>query len=123
METHKVKKAAGLALVTAMLLPGYAAAAAPKECPPALAADQPVVAQSMEQADINGGAHTWEEIVDHGELLFVAKFNACDGQGRPETTGGGDHRLMPTLSEEGEVVDAGQIAKLRTSAPPGAGSL
>jgi cytochrome c peroxidase len=67
--------------------------------------------------DINSGALKFEEINDHGELLFVSKFNICDGRGRPETTGGGDKRAVPTFSEEGEALDPGQIAKLRTSAP------
>jgi len=93
------------------------ALAADKECPPALAADAAIVPNSMEQADINSGALSFKEINDHGEALFLAKFNTCDGRGRPETTGGGDKRAIPTHSEEGEVLSAGQIAKLRTSAP------
>ena len=91
-------------------------AATPKTCPPGLEADAPTVPLSMEQADINSGAVGFDEISDHGELLFVAKFNICDGSGRPETTGGGDKRAVPTFSEEGEAVSAGQITKLRTSA-------
>ena len=98
-------------------LPLHAMAATPKTCPPGLEADKPVVEQSMEQADINDGSHSFDEITDHGELLFVAKFNTCDGRGRPETTGGGDARAVPTFSEEGEPVSDAQIAKLRTSAP------
>ena len=117
MNTQNYRNAARLALVTAMFLPAYGMAATPKECPPGLEADQPTVAQSIEQEDVNNGSLSLDEITEHGELLFVAKFNTCDGRGRPETTGGGDFRMVPTLSEEGEVVDAGQIAKLRTSAP------
>lgn len=90
---------------------------AAKQCPPELAADSAIVPISMEQSDINSGALSFDEINDHGEALFVAKFNTCDGRGRPETTGGGDKRAVPTFSEEGEPLDAGQIAKLRTSAP------
>ena len=117
MTKHKCKNAAGIALFMAMMLPAYGMAAAPKECPPGLEADAAIVAQSIEQEDVNNGALTLDEITEHGKLLFVAKFNACDGQGRPETTGGGDFRMVPTLSEDGEFVDASQIAKLRTSAP------
>jgi len=101
--------------MTALPLSGLAATV--KECPPDLAADAPTVPLSMEQADINSGVLSFDEINDHGELLFVAKFNRCDGSGRPETTGGGDKRAVPTFSEEGEPVSAGQIEKLRTSAP------
>lgn len=98
-------------------LPLGAYAAAVKECPPELAADAPTVPLSIEQADINSGTLSLDDINDHGEQLFVARFNTCDGQGRPATTGGGDKRLVPTFSEEGEPLDAGQVAKLRTSAP------
>ncbi len=109
-----------LAVTAAVLfgaLPSSSIAAAPKECPPWLAADEPVVSQSMEQADINSGALGFQEIFDHGERLFVARFNTCDGAGRPESTGGGDKRAVPMFSEEGEPVTAAQVAKLRTSAP------
>jgi cytochrome c peroxidase len=114
---HRYGKSVGLALLGTMVLPLHAMAAAPKECPAGLEADAPIVELSMEQADIDNGSLGFEDIVDHGELLFAAKFNACDGRGRPETTGGGDARSIPSLSEEGEVLSHGQIAKLRTSAP------
>lgn len=117
MTNHYCKNAAGIAVFMAMLLPMHGMAAAPKECPPGLEADSPTVAQSIEQEDINNGALSLDEIIEHGELLFVAKFNTCDGVGRPETTGGGDPRSVPTVSREGEAVSAAQVAKLRTSAP------
>jgi len=75
-----------------------------RSCPEGLN-DAPVVPRHIEQADINSGAITFSEVNDIGEALFVAKFNACDGQGRPATTGGGDKRV------------ADEPAKLRTSAP------
>ena len=85
--------------------------------PPELAADAPTVPLSIEQADINGGALSFDQINDHGELLFTARFNTCDGSGRPATTGGGDKRSVPTRSEDREPLSPGQVAKLRTSAP------
>ncbi|MCG6861873.1 MAG: hypothetical protein LJE70_11425 [Chromatiaceae bacterium] len=94
-----------------------APAASQKECPPELAAESPTVPLSIEQSDINSGELSFDEINDHGELLFLTKFNICDGRGRPETTGGGDKRALPTVSEDGESLDRGQQAKLRTSAP------
>ncbi len=106
--------AAGL---TMLLCSAQAFAAAPKECPPHLAADEATVPQSMEQIDINSGAVSLNDIIDHGGELFAARFNTCDGAGRPETTGGGDKRAVPTMSEDGELITAAQIAKLRTSAP------
>lgn len=90
---------------------------AAKECPPGLEAEAAIVPNSMEQIDINSGTFSFKEIIEHGKLLFSAKFNACDGRGRPETTGGGAKRALPTVSEEGEVLQHNQIAKLRTSAP------
>ncbi len=104
-------------LLLAAALSSSAMAATLKQCPPELAADAPTVPLSLEQADINSGALSFDEIKDHGELLFVSKFNRCDGSGRPATTGGGDKRLVPIFSEEGEFLSAGQIEKLRTSAP------
>ena len=56
-------------------------------------------------------------MIEHGGKLFTTKFNVCDGRGRPETTGGGEKRPVPTVSREGEVLEAGQVGKLRTSAP------
>jgi len=99
------------------LLPLSAMAA--KECPPGLEADAPAGPASIEQSDINGGALTFAEISDHGQAMFDARWNRCDGSGRPYTTGGGAPRELPTIvgSEEGEPISAGQMEKLRTSAP------
>jgi len=99
------------------VLPFSTFAAVPKECPPELAADAPTVPLSMEQADINSGALSFDQINDHGELLFLTKFNTCDGRGRPETTGGGAKRAIPTSDDEGRAVGANIVAKTRSSAP------
>ena len=104
-------------LVLALAVAPAVFAATPKACPPELAADEPVVPLSLEQADINSGKLKFDEVSEHGERLFLAKFNRCDGQGRPGTTGAGHRRAIPTFSEEGEPLDAARIAKLRTSAP------
>lgn len=79
--------------------------------------DAPVVARHIEQSDINSGALSFAEINDQGEALFIAPFNRCDGSGRPKTTGGGDKRAIPTFADNGEPISAGQVEKLRTSAP------
>ncbi len=113
----KKRNAMGVVLLASAFGGGPAMAADAKVCLGDLAADEPVVAQSMEQADINDGAVSFGDVVAHGEVLFAAKFNECDGRGRPLTTGGGDARALPTVSEEGEPLSDGQIAKLRTSAP------
>ncbi|TCK17502.1 di-heme oxidoreductase (putative peroxidase) [Thiogranum longum] len=97
--------------------PFSAFAATEKQCPPGLEADSPTVPLSLEQTDINSGALSFDEINDHGELLFVTKFNTCDGRGRPETTGGGAKRAIPTFDDEGRAVGANIVAKTRSSAP------
>jgi ferredoxin len=94
-------------------------AALAHECPPGLP-DEPVITNHVEQSDIVSGALTFDEISDHGEALFVAPFNVCDGQGRPATTGGGEKRVPEhqyAASGMGPLETAGQLAKLRTSAP------
>ena len=52
--------------------------------------DAPALGRHINQADIDAGEVTLEELVAHGELLFTAQFNTLDGAGRPETTGVGD---------------------------------
>lgn len=111
---HSIMSMVALAPV---LFPVIALAADLKQCPPGLEADAAVVPISIEQADIDSGLLSFDEIQAHGERLFTAAFNICDGQGRPTTTGGGDFRFIPEFSDDGEPLDFGQVSKLRTSAP------
>ncbi|CAM2008848.1 di-heme oxidoredictase family protein [Acanthopleuribacter pedis] len=68
--------------------------------------DGPIIREHMDQAQIENGSLDFWQIFDHGELLFAAKFNTYDGQGRPGTTGTGAAR------EPGSAP-----AFIRTSAP------
>lgn len=68
--------------------------------------DGPTIRTHLNQAQIENGQMTWDQIIEAGEKLFVAKFNKYDGQGRPATTGGGAWR------EPGSAP-----AFIRTSAP------
>lgn len=90
-----------------------------RECPPELSADDPVISEHIEQEDINSGELSFRKIMDHGEALFVAAFNTCDGQGRPATTGGGAKRDPDAqfVGAGGPLETEGQLTKLRTSAP------
>lgn len=54
--------------------------------------DRPALAEHIEQDDIVNGTLSFDEIFEQGRLLFITAFNRCDGQGRPSTTGVGDHR-------------------------------
>jgi cytochrome c peroxidase len=55
----------------------------------ATAGERPAVAVHLDQAAIEAGRVSVAEVLAHGQLLFDARFNALDGQGRPGTTGHG----------------------------------
>ncbi len=100
----KNKLTAQLSVAAAVgLLPFVAAAHTPHVCSDL--PDAPMFAEHMEHADIASGVIPMQDVFDHGEALFVGNFNKCDGQGRPQTTGGGAKRF------------GDHPEKLRTSAP------
>lgn len=68
--------------------------------------DGPIVENHLDQAQIDSGAVTFDQLFAQGKLLFQAKFNMFDGQGRPGTTGGGAARVPGSAP-----------AFIRTSAP------
>ena len=49
--------------------------------------DAPAVQIHFSQSSIEDGKYTLEELIEHGETLFTASFNALDGAGRPTRTG------------------------------------
>lgn len=55
--------------------------------------DGPTIETHLEQAAIDSGAVSFDQLFVQGKLLFQAKFNMFDGQGRPGTTGGGAARV------------------------------
>ena len=67
--------------------------------------ERPAVETHLDQADIDAGRVSFDALREHGRLLFDARFNRLDGQGRPGSTGSGDARNL------------GQPAFIRTSAP------
>lgn len=75
----------GLAL---FLMP---AAALAQEPPPI--GDRPTIAVHLDQAAIGRGAVGLDELMAHGSMLFLARFNTLDGQGRPASTGTGAPRV------------------------------
>lgn len=54
--------------------------------------DGPVIEGHLDQAAIETGAIAFDDIFEAGRVLFAAKFNIFDGQGRPGTTGAGQPR-------------------------------
>jgi Di-haem oxidoreductase, putative peroxidase len=67
--------------------------------------DVPAVAIHMNEADIESGRVSFQEVIKHGEKLFNAVFNRLDGQGRPGTTA------------EGQPRSPAEFRMLRTSGP------
>ncbi len=49
--------------------------------------DAPAIQVHFSQSGIEQGKYTLEELIEHGEMLFTASFNALDGAGRPTRTG------------------------------------
>jgi len=47
----------------------------------------------MKESDIESERVSFQQIVDHGRMLFTAFFNRLDGQGRPGTTADGQPRV------------------------------
>ena len=81
-----------LSAIGAFLASGLPASAhAPHTCADNLP-DSPVLSRHIEHADILSGSLSFDEVAAHGRALFIARFNRCDGQGRPETTGTGEAR-------------------------------
>lgn len=93
--------AAGLAI---FVVAGPARAHEPHVCPDWYP-DSPNIKGHFEQSDIAAGSYSHQDLVTHGEALFIGVFNLCDGQGRPATTGTGNKRVPD------------EPAFIRTSAP------
>ena len=54
--------------------------------------ERPAVEVHLDQADVASGRIGLLELLRHGQVLFDARFNALDGQGRPGSTGTGAPR-------------------------------
>ena len=91
-------------LIVFFIIPLSVSAHDPHECPAGFP-DEPIISEHLSHQDITGGVLTFHEIFEVGEKRFSAKFNKCDGQGRPATTGAGEKR------------NPDQPAFIRTSGP------
>lgn len=49
--------------------------------------ETPTIIQHIDQADIDAGRLTFQQLFTAGERLFTVRFNILDGQGRPGSTG------------------------------------
>ena len=67
--------------------------------------ERPAVEEHLNQSDIDRGLIRLPALLDHGQLLFEARFNTLDGQGRRGSTGTGEPRIPD------------QPAFIRTSSP------
>jgi cytochrome c peroxidase len=103
------KRSALLAIGVGAIAVGWSAAqgAPPEHTPPAAVTtgEHPIVEHHLSQADVDAGLVGFNALREHGRLLFDARFNRLDGQGRPGSTGTGAPRGL------------GQPAFIRTSAP------
>ena len=70
--------------------------------------DGPVIKEHLSEADCESGKLSLDDLIERGRQLFVAKFNAFDGQGRPAATGNG----VPTRRVPGSAPEFS-----RTSSP------
>ena len=68
--------------------------------------DTPVIEDHLDQAAIEAGSVTVDELFDAGEALFTASFNTLDGAGRPESTGTGAPRARRVAPENFNRVSA-----------------
>jgi cytochrome c peroxidase len=67
--------------------------------------ERPAIERHLDQADVESGKVRFADLFRHGQLLFDARFNRLDGQGRPAVTGHGQPR------------GPGQPEFIRTSGP------
>lgn len=58
----------------------------------AVVGERPAVEYHLSQYDIDAGRISLRELMEHGEMVFRARFNVLDGQGRPASTGTGEPR-------------------------------
>src|SRR5580692_11874155 len=82
-------------LVVSFAIP--AAAHEPHECPPGFN-DEPALPGHVQQQDITSGKLSFDDVFGAGQRLFITNFNACDGAGRPGSTGGGAPRPIDPVS-------------------------
>jgi mono/diheme cytochrome c family protein len=54
--------------------------------------ERPALETHLDQADIESGVVTIQDCFDQGRVIFNARFNVLDGQGRPATRGNGQQR-------------------------------
>jgi len=95
-QMHRI---AAISLVLAFLVSSHVEAANPT------IGERPAISQHLDQQAIESGDYSLDELVAAGQLLFDARFNLLDGQGRPGSTGTGAPR------------DPGQPDFIRTSGP------
>jgi hypothetical protein len=70
--------------------------------------ERPILVDHVNQADLENGTIRFERLLEIGEVIFAARWNKLDGQGRPAATGAG------TPTRRDLVRDVGFI---RTSGP------
>jgi len=96
-----------LAAVGLMALSCAAQAHVPHVCPDGVIDEPEMKSEHVEQNDLVNWVWSTEVIFTKGGAIAESRFNECDGQGRPATTGDGQKRAV------------GQPGMIRTSGPEG----
>ena len=83
--------------------------------------DTPAIPVHIKEADIESGRLSFQDVVKHGERLFIAVFNKLDGQGRPGTTADGQQRAPQAGMVRTTGPDAHSCASCHNRPRPGGG--
>ena len=89
-----------------------------------LLGEKPSIEKHIKIEDIHTNNYTLDEIIQHGEHVFVAILNTLDGKGRPASTGGGakrEPRIFPDNLNRISGPDSDSCAGCHNRPSPGGG--
>jgi hypothetical protein len=72
--------------------------------------ERPVLEDHVNQADLEDGTISFKELLEIGEVIFAARWNKLDGQGRPAATGAGAPTRRDRLHDVGFIRTSGPDA-------------
>ena len=72
--------------------------------------ERPTLEEHINQADIDGRAIEFKQLLDMGETIFAARWTKLDGQGRPGATGSGTPTKRDRLHDPGFLRTSGTDA-------------
>jgi Di-haem oxidoreductase, putative peroxidase len=72
--------------------------------------ERPVLEEHINQADLEDGTISFRRMLEMGEVIFAARWNKLDGQGRPAATGAGSPTRRDRLHDAGFIRTSGPDA-------------